>query len=348
MTCRPFGAYSPAVSPDGKKLAYADLSDHGYSVVEIPLTKEAWTPLEKVNVRIVRFFEPLLKQEQGGSVLAVIPETTKKDSSALTLSGSFSPYGWMPWIDTLNSNISVVLSSANYLQTVFASAGGSYNLNEKGASAEADIYYTGLFPTFTFGGVYGKRYSSYIENDQTKGFSWFEKTAKAAIGIPLNFSRGLTATSLKASISGEFISISERTWLSTAGMQSTAVSICRWHTPCHSRIQHSGPTTSSRDGDRSSISRIRTLPVNSITRHHCFPVEANCTSRDSRKETASMPKADMNTHRIRERRCSPAKYCSRGDIALCAFLHSKKEVSTIRFRSSIRRIIRLGFCISAT
>jgi hypothetical protein len=215
VTSRRFGAYSPALSPDGRKLAYSDLTEGGYQVVEVPLNREAWTPIEKTDIRKVHIFEPLLKKESAGDILSDIPVVQKNASPYFALSGALSPAYWVPGYDSLNTNISLYVVSANYLQTISTAAGGTYNKNEHTASAQASVSYLGFFPVLEISGVYGNRYSSYEDpknKNKLTGYSWFEKTAAAGISVPLNFSRGLTSSSLVIGTSAKYTCVSDKGW----------------------------------------------------------------------------------------------------------------------------------------
>ena len=49
VTSRKFGAYYPSLSPDGKKLAFNDVTADGYTAVEMDLDPAQWIPIEKVR-----------------------------------------------------------------------------------------------------------------------------------------------------------------------------------------------------------------------------------------------------------------------------------------------------------
>ena len=71
VTSRPLAATH--VSVDGDSLLFEDYSVGGYRIAVMPLDPATWTPIEQVADRRVRYFEPLIDQEQGGSVLVNIP-----------------------------------------------------------------------------------------------------------------------------------------------------------------------------------------------------------------------------------------------------------------------------------
>jgi hypothetical protein len=106
--------------------------------------------------------------------------------------------------NTTQKDISVKLISTNMLSTLNTTAGYTYNYNEKTHSGNASLSYAGVYPVFNLSGIYGKRTSSYIvgkndgvaDNEETKFYSWDEKTVKGTVHLPLNLSRGLFFTGL--------------------------------------------------------------------------------------------------------------------------------------------------------
>ena len=73
VTSRLFGAYYPSLSPDGKKLVFSDVTADGYIAMEMQLDPGAWIPIEKVEDRSIRYYEPLIAQEAGSDITKDIP-----------------------------------------------------------------------------------------------------------------------------------------------------------------------------------------------------------------------------------------------------------------------------------
>ena len=212
VTSRSFGAYSPTISPDGKKLAFSDLTSGGYQIVEAPIDRASWTPFEKVEVRKAYAFEPVAYKEEAADIFAQVPETPKKESPYIAIVGGFTPYQWLPWVDTTTHTASIAAAAGDYLSTTSLMVGGTWNYNEKTASGQAAVSYLGAYPVLTLSGIYGNRYSTYTRNDETEIYSWFEKTAEASVSLPFNFSRGLTTRTLTLGVSAGYRVISDKTW----------------------------------------------------------------------------------------------------------------------------------------
>lgn len=73
VTSSKYGAYHPAVSLDGKWLLYNDFGKDGMDAVRIPLDPPQWTPITQVQDRAIRYYQPLVTQENNASILDKIP-----------------------------------------------------------------------------------------------------------------------------------------------------------------------------------------------------------------------------------------------------------------------------------
>ena len=72
VTSRPLATTHAAVA--GDSLLFEDYTVDGYRIASMPLDPTTWTPVEQVADRRVHYYEPLIDQEQGGSVLENIPQ----------------------------------------------------------------------------------------------------------------------------------------------------------------------------------------------------------------------------------------------------------------------------------
>ena len=66
VTSRPLAVSHVAV--DGDSLLFEDYTVDGYRIATMPLDPATWTPVEQVVDRQVHYYEPLIDQEQGGSI----------------------------------------------------------------------------------------------------------------------------------------------------------------------------------------------------------------------------------------------------------------------------------------
>lgn len=73
VTSRKYGAYLGMVNPTTNQLIFSDYTKNGMEIVAMPFDPLLWTPLEAVADRSVRYYEPLVVQEQNGDILAKVP-----------------------------------------------------------------------------------------------------------------------------------------------------------------------------------------------------------------------------------------------------------------------------------
>lgn len=210
VSSKKFGAYSPSPSADGQKLLFNDVDQYGYMAVEAAVRPEEWVPLEKVEDRNVRYYEPLVTQEAGRDVLADVPQTkyeTKKYHAATHL---LNLYAWFPFADPVSKDLSLTLSSFNLLGTMQTSLGYVRNWNEKTNSVFLNSSYAGWYPILDFGGSYGERTSNFTEANRTKFYSWDESSLIGGLRVPWNLTRGLYTTILQAGVQARYQYISDR------------------------------------------------------------------------------------------------------------------------------------------
>jgi hypothetical protein len=69
VTSSKYGAYHPAISADGKWLLYNDFGKNGMNAVKISLNPQQWTPITQVQDRSIRYYQPLVTQEDNAGVL---------------------------------------------------------------------------------------------------------------------------------------------------------------------------------------------------------------------------------------------------------------------------------------
>ncbi|HEY1406144.1 MAG TPA: hypothetical protein VF857_06000, partial [Spirochaetota bacterium] len=214
ITSRPFGAYMPSLSYDGKRLIFSDVTADGYIPSEMTLDPATWVPVEKVKVSRVVYCEDLIDGEQGKGIISDIDvkEYPTDDYSGFT--SLFNVHSWYPFFNPVSKDLSIDLISTNILNSCSTTAGYVYNKNEKTNSGKASLSYAGFYPIFNFSGIYGERTSTYtVKNnknkDETKFYSWKEKTAKGTVHLPLNFSSGLYLTSVDIGADAAYTDISD-------------------------------------------------------------------------------------------------------------------------------------------
>ncbi len=208
VTSRKFGAFNPAVSYDGKMLAFSDYTINGYRIVEMPIEPSKWKPIDEVEDRNINYYEPLIEQEQGGNILSekLIPNNQYEVKKYSPIANAFNLHSWR--LTTFPPNLSLFLTSTDIFNTTNMTGGFEYNYNERTGNVFFGTSYAGLFPVFDLGLRYGGRVSTY---DNGKYYSWQETGLRYGINLPLNLSKGIYTSSLSIGTSVELRMISNQT-----------------------------------------------------------------------------------------------------------------------------------------
>ena len=218
VTSRPLAATHAAVA--GDSLLFQEYTVDGYRIAVMPLDPAAWTPVEQVEDRRVRYYEPLIEQEQGGPVLADIPRRVYPVSSYRPLGNLLEIHSWS--FSPSEPDYALKLTSSDLLGLSSMSGGAEYNSNEEVFSVLGDFSLAAWYPVLRLGGRWGERVGEYVvrtremegdslevkERDETD--RWSEKSLSAGVGLPLNLSRGVWRSSLRMSAEAEWTDIAGR------------------------------------------------------------------------------------------------------------------------------------------
>ncbi len=225
VTSRPLAATRAAVA--GDSLLFQEYTLDGYRIAAMPLDPAAWTPVEQVADRQVRYYEPLIDQEQGGPVMADIPRRVYPVSAYRPLGHLLKIHSWS--FSPLPPNYALNLSSSDLLGLSSTSAGVEYNSNESAFSVLGDFSLAAWYPVLSLGGRWGERAGEYVirrrvmeggglevrEEEETD--RWSEKSLSAGVGLPLNLSRGPWLSAIHLSASAEWTDIAGRDDLNRPG-----------------------------------------------------------------------------------------------------------------------------------
>ena len=218
VTSRPLAATHAAVA--GDSLLFQEYTVDGYRIAAMPLDPAKWTPAELVADRQVRYFEPLIEQEQGGPVLADIPQQVYPVSGYRPLGHLLNVHSWS--FSPLPPAYALSLTSNDLLDLSSMSGGVEYNSNESAFSVLGDFSLAAWYPVFSLGGRWGERAGEYVlrtremedgslevtKSEETD--RWSEKSLSAGVGLPLNLSRGPWQSSLQLSAKAEWTDIAGR------------------------------------------------------------------------------------------------------------------------------------------
>ncbi len=108
----------------------------------------------------------------------------------------FNFHSWRPFINDPEYSYSLI--GENVLNTFLSDLSLIYNRNERSLETGASFLYGGWFPVLSAGGAYVFNRSF---PDSTGSITWNEISARAGVGIPLSFNRGIYARRLNLNAS---------------------------------------------------------------------------------------------------------------------------------------------------
>ncbi|PHN04284.1 TolB family protein [Flavilitoribacter nigricans] len=198
ITEDPIGAFQPAVSPNGRMLAYSAFRTNGFDILKEELDESTWRTVD-VNApedRLPTYAEELARQE-GGTIVPTVPDEKFPVRKFNKTSGLINVHSWLPQLDPPEVGASIL--SDNKFGTLSIDAGAYYNLNEEEWTFSSNLRYAELFPIITLGYSYQNRAARLInyraESDSIVRFAsyveeWTENKLTAGVELPFNFSKG--------------------------------------------------------------------------------------------------------------------------------------------------------------
>lgn len=196
LTDSPLGAFQPALSPDGRKLAYSEFHPRGYNVVEVDLDQALWRPYDAGRPPRFRYAETLEEQE-GGSIVDKVGKETFPVEKFNKWSGIVNFHSWLPYID--HPVYGARFLSDNKFGTLSMEAGSYYNINERTWTVAAGATYAELYPIINTSFLSGNRsaviYNFSAGNDTTIYSNayveeWRENRVSGGLALPLNLTKG--------------------------------------------------------------------------------------------------------------------------------------------------------------
>lgn len=189
LTSTRFGAYYPAVTPDGKNLAYSEFTRKGYKLMTAPINNLLNKPVRPVPLDKIAKFDQSFFEAEGGDILSKIPEQelTVEPYKAWQHPGKIHSWTLSPTTES----IGLYLISDNTLNNLHMEAGADYYWNEQVPGFNASIQYSGLYPVMGLG--FSRNYrstSTTVDDIEFKQF-YLDNVANAEVSVPLDFSRGL-------------------------------------------------------------------------------------------------------------------------------------------------------------
>lgn len=204
VTSSKYGAYNPAVSPDGKTIYYNNQSRDGLDVVSIPFDPRRWKTFTASD-EPKQYDDYLSEQEGRPGLFDSIPGQSFQTSRYSKISGIFNPYSWGSYINSSLTQVDIGISSQDVLSTTRINAGYRVDVNERTGAWHAGVSYQGWFPIVDVDVSYANRSVNEgnvrflaIDTIQTSPvqlsgryftqqvkFKWKELTTRVGLRIPL-------------------------------------------------------------------------------------------------------------------------------------------------------------------
>ncbi len=197
VTSARFGAFYPSVSADGKKLVFSNYTVDGYDAAQMALNPAAWTEIRDLSSRDIGFYGPLIDQEQGTDIFAAgdVPAAKFPARSYSATGHMFNVHSW--GLVPTTTEASLVFLSNDILNKASLIGGPNWNYNEKTLGFSLSGSYRAWFPIIEVSADYGGRSSTFEDASGNEyRYGWKESRLAAGLGLPLNLSRGIYATSL--------------------------------------------------------------------------------------------------------------------------------------------------------
>ena len=197
VTSSRFGAYNPAVSPDGKTIYYNEQTRDGLDVVKIPFDPSHWQSYRVREQSQRELYDELALQEGRPHLFDSVPQNKLPLKKYSKISGIINPYNWGAFITNDLAQVNIGISSRDILSTTSITAGYLYDLNEGTSSWSAGVSYQGLYPIIDLEARIGDRSTEEDGFGNSLTFKWDEFTVEGGMRIPLlltnsKYSRGVT------------------------------------------------------------------------------------------------------------------------------------------------------------
>ncbi len=187
ITSSKYGAYTPAISADGKIMYYNELTVLGNDVVSIALTPANWTAVEKVTDTSIRFYQPMVEMEGHADILASVPDSAYAEKRFRK--NPVKLHSWGPFIADSPNELEAGLYSTDLLSTtdIFAGFRVDVDGNFKWLGR---VSYQNLYPIIDVEVNYANRQArvNYLDtatNDiAIDNQQWQETGLKAGLRIP--------------------------------------------------------------------------------------------------------------------------------------------------------------------
>ena len=204
VTSSQYGAFSPNISIDNKKLIYSDYTAQGYDIARIEIDTTKWIPLNKVKDNSIKLYKYIAKQENGAIDFHHDKDVNFDVEKFSRLKNLINVHSWAPiFIDINNYELSPGFSifSQNKLSTAFIDFGYNYDANQTFGSYHLGFTYKGFYPIIDTKFNYGKKLDI---DDKSNIITVNELSISTGAKLPLNVSKGKYYRKLQPSVKYDY------------------------------------------------------------------------------------------------------------------------------------------------
>jgi hypothetical protein len=210
-----FGAFNPGFNSDGSKMIFTNYNSLGDEIGMIAADTTVWVPLEEIKDGSIKYYKPLISQEQGKNIMqdSLIPKKTYESEKYSTGANLLNIHSWLFVPFTIITPYIVLQTISNdKLNSTCIIADISFELNQKMFGVGVEAAYAGLFPVFEIGIGSNDRGAYYMSPNQQDTLInvWNEKYFRFGTYIPLDFSRGVYSTHLTVGAEISYTGVSNK------------------------------------------------------------------------------------------------------------------------------------------
>ncbi|MCX6224449.1 MAG: hypothetical protein NTV01_06815, partial [Bacteroidia bacterium] len=191
LTGSKFGAYYPAMSPDGMKLVYSDFNITGYGLVMASTDSLLMKAVEPVPLNKMEMFDFSYFQKEGGNIFDKIPDQKLEISPYNLWKHPVRLHSWIISPGYYSAGINLI--SDNIFNNLHVEGGFNYYYNESSPGFSAKVQYGGIYPVLSAG---ISRYyrqadelSVMLGTDTARTIS-LDNQFSLELQVPLNFTKG--------------------------------------------------------------------------------------------------------------------------------------------------------------
>ncbi|MEM7055375.1 MAG: hypothetical protein AAF392_00585 [Bacteroidota bacterium] len=209
VTSRRYGAYNPTMATDGHWLILNDFTKDGMDVVKMPFDPQQWIPLEEVKDRAIRYYEPLVAQEDNCDLLKHMPNRTYPIESYQPWRHLMNIHSWgldfssnEKELMSSQSHVMLAIASQDLLSTASLKAGYAHDFTGKAGKFLTKFTYKGWYPIIDIEGSFTKNYDHhYIRNKEALNLE---------ASLPLTWMHGQYTHKLSLGCLANIISLNQR------------------------------------------------------------------------------------------------------------------------------------------